>query len=78
MNITTEIYKTLLKLTVHLKIFAADDKNDKNFQRQYFSVSTDVEKLVNSNYGSFVIRSVLENLRSSIDFEPKFPLKPVR
>lgn len=78
LNVTAEIFKTLFKLMGHFRLFLPEGPNDFEYKKMLFHTSIDVQKLLEDKYGSFIIRAAVENLRKSIDFEPKFPFKAVR
>lgn len=78
LNVTAEIFQTLIKLMLNFKLFLPEGTSDREYKKLFFHTSIDIEKLLENKYGSFIIRAAVENLRKSIDFEPKFPFKAVR
>lgn len=73
-----ELFAKIRKAVFNFKIYRPEFPNDQNFQKEFFRTSIDVESFFKGVQGNFVSRVVLENFVSSIDFEPKFPLKQVR
>jgi len=69
---------TFDKVLVYLKVSFPLNDQDKNYQREFLKTTIDAERLFQGVTGNFVAKSLSENLLKSLDFEPKFPLKPVR
>lgn len=64
-------FKNITKANMYLTVTSGKDINRK------LRTVVDIEKVFNGIYGNIVIRSVMENLAKSIDFELKFPFAPV-
>lgn len=71
---STVIEKVLLYLKVNLQ----EDKTDEKYQKELVRTVIDAGKLFKGIYGNFIAKNLMENFFTSIDFEPKFPLKAVR
>jgi hypothetical protein len=54
-----------------------NDENDKNFVRELFKSTLDLEKAMKGIYGNFLLRTFFENAAKSVDFELKLPFKKV-
>lgn len=62
---------------MHIKVNFPDDPEDKNYSREFMKTSVDVRKILEGAGGNFLVRSFMENIYKSIDFELKFPIKKV-
>lgn len=66
------------KMVSTVKISVPENKKDKSFRKEVFKTSIDMDKLFNGVQGTYFAKVLLENYFTSINFEPKFPLKKVR
>lgn len=77
MNVTIFLFVVINKVIVKVSINIPEDNSDKNFRREFFRTSIDVEKIFDGIQGNFASRAFMENFYKSIDFEPKMPLEKV-
>lgn len=76
-NLTFEMGTVIDKMVLVGQFNIPEDRNDKNYQKEYYKSKVDLEKVFNGLQGGFLIRFVFENFYKCIDFEPKLPFKPV-
>lgn len=77
MNVTIEFKEVTQKLTAILTMNVPESENDQNYRREYFKSSVDVEKIFDGKFGSFIVKSFMENFIKSMEFVPKFPFEKV-
>lgn len=66
------------KIMVFVKVKIPESEKDENYRRELINTRIDMEKLFNGIQGNYLTRIAFENLMTSIDFEPTFPLKKVK
>lgn len=66
------LLKNITKVNMYLTMTHAKDPKHK------VKAVFDLKKVLNGIYSNPIIRSFMENFYKSIDFEAKFPFKPVR
>jgi hypothetical protein len=54
-----------------------EDKNDQEYQRQFFQTTIDLEKIFEGAKGSYVTKTLVDLVAINTDFELKFPMTPV-
>lgn len=78
LNITAENKFVFQKLIGYLKIYMPENPGDKEFKKEYLRMTIDHEKLLNGVFGGFVMRAFMENVKSSLNEDIKFPIKKVK
>jgi hypothetical protein len=53
------------------------DKNDKDFEWEYFKTSVDMGKAFKGIQGNYLLRAFFENLAKHADYELKLPFNKV-
>lgn len=76
-NITFESTVTILKMLVYVKVKIAEDQSGSQYKRELLKTVIDVEKLFKGSQGNFVVRAFVNNISRFMDFNMKFPIKPV-
>lgn len=77
MNITIETKEIVQKLIVFMTINVPESETDLEYRREFFKASVDAEKILDGKFGSFVVKAMMENFITSMEFNPKFPFKKV-
>lgn len=78
LNFTIHVAVAIERIKVAARIMMPRDPQDKEYQRQFFQTTIDVNNLLAGIEGSFVIKAVMENLIPSFDKIPSFPIAAVR
>lgn len=78
MNVTVTTFVEVKKVLLYLSIKLPESSNDKQYKREFLKTSFDIEKLFNGIFSNFIGRAVMENFKSTANFELKFPFKPAR
>lgn len=78
LNITIQNNYVVRKLIGYLKIHLPESSEDKEFKKEYLRLTVDHEKLFNGVVGGFIMRSFMENVKSSLDMDIKFPIRKVK
>lgn len=68
---------TILKLYLYVSVFFPASPEDGNYQKEVLKTMIDYDKIFRGISGNLFSKMILENYLKVIDFEPKFPLKPV-
>lgn len=76
-NVTVEIYKTILSLKCYLKVSQAANKFDLKYSQPGLNTVFDVASILNGAVVNPLAKPFLANFYKSIDYEPKFPFPPV-
>lgn len=76
-NITSEQIKTWKSGTCYLKVSVPDNNKSQTYSRKLLNTVVDISKVMNGVSSNVFMKSFVDNFAKSIDFEPKFPLKPV-
>ena len=76
-NSTVEIFDSLEKINVYVKVSLPEKPGDNQYRRELMSTVVDVEKLSKGIYSNGLLRVLMENFHKSINYELKFPLKKV-
>lgn len=77
LNVTVENKSLIRKLVGYAKIMLPESPDDNEFKKEFFRVTIDHEKLLKGAFGGFIMRTFMENVKSSLDTEIKFPVKKV-
>lgn len=72
-----EFYQDIEKMMLHIKVNFPDNPADSDFSREFMKTSVDVRKILEGAGGNFLVRSFMENIYKSVDFDLKFPVKKV-
>lgn len=76
-NVTFNLLETVLSMKIHLRVQLPEDENDRIFQKELLKTSIDVGKVFSGISGNFFVKSVVDSLLKSFEFEAKFPFRPV-
>lgn len=76
-NVTADVFVTVDSLKAYLRVRLPEDKNDRLFKKDLLKTSIDIEKMLSGNVANFLVKTMVENLLKSFDFEPNFPFPPV-
>lgn len=76
-NMTLELFAFVTKMMTNLRLALPESGGDKDYRREFFKVTIDMNKFFKGNSGNFMSNALMENFNKSIDFEPKFPMKKV-
>lgn len=77
MNMTFDVFETILSMKLYLRVRLPEDKSDRRFQKDLLKTSIDDGKMLSGIAANFLIKSMLDNLLKSFDFDPKLPFPPV-
>lgn len=76
-NVTFQIFETVNRALMYLKVKAAKDHNDKDCKIELVNTVIDFKKFLKGLPGHFILRGFISELMKTMDFEPKFPLPVV-
>lgn len=74
-NVSLETFVTIEKLVMYVKVFLDDGSRLKENERTFMNAVFDFEKGIYSNP---IAKAIGSNLVRSMDFDPKFPYRPVK
>lgn len=77
-DVYLQTFDVIDRIVLYLRVNVPETSNDKDFKKELFRITIDIAKLFGDGYTNFVSKIILERLRDTIDFEPKFPFKKVR
>lgn len=78
LNITIEFFKQIYNAFYYIEIRAAESKTDTNYQRILMRTSIDCQRLIKGVRGNALISHFVDPIIKSMDYDFKFPMKPVR
>lgn len=73
MTTFVETYDLISTITVRVP----DSPSDNAYSYQFLRTSSSTEKFLNGNQGNFLSAIILKEIIKHLDFELKFPMKPV-
>lgn len=68
---------TTNQIVIYFKVMLAEDKNDVVYKKELLRTSVDMDKLFRGLQSSKILKSYIDALKKSMDFEWKLPLAPV-
>lgn len=77
-NITIDLFVTIKEMIVAVCIKLPEDDSDIAYRRVFVRSTINVNRFFKDMKGSFLVKAMGENFLKSLDFEPKFPLTPVK
>lgn len=77
LNICIDFNYEVSKITIQFSIAMPKDKNDKNYERVIIKTTVNACKMFQGVLGDFVVKTVMDTLRDSADFELKCPFPKV-
>lgn len=77
LNVTAKIFQQIENMFCLVELRLPEGSSDQNFQRSFFKTSLDVNKVIKGVRGNQLISFIYDKISESVDFEMKFPLKPV-
>lgn len=76
-NVSVLLFKTWTTAKCYLKVCLSANQNDRTFSIEVLNTVLDMSKLLNGVVSNVFMKSILSSALNSIEFEPKFPFKPV-
>lgn len=76
-NVSVSLFKTWTSAKCYLKVCLAASQNDRTFSIEVLNTVFDMSKIMNGVVTNVFMKSVLGSALKSIEFEPKFPFRPV-
>lgn len=73
-NVTIQTFMKTIKVRLYVKIVV---KEDQEYRKELLRTAIDVEKLYKDLQRNVILRNYMSDLKRAMDFELKFPLKPV-
>lgn len=77
-NVSITLRRTWFTGRCYIKVSIAAHKNDRHYSILVLNTGFDLTKLFNGIISNPFTKSVLKSLLETMNFEPKFPLVPVR
>lgn len=77
-NITIVSFVKVVKVTNYGKLDIPEDQFDNDYKRNIVSTVVSLEKLLNGVNANPIARSIMKSVLEGMDFDPKFPFKPVK
>ena len=77
-NFNFYTFATLNNFRIYFSINLPENKDDVNFRKELVRTVVDYEKIVKGVFGNPIVKIFMEDIFSSMDFEPHLPIKPVR
>lgn len=76
-NLTFHLYKPMTKILIYFKMNCAENEHDWEFKREFIRTVVDGEKVAKGGRMNFFVAALVENLKRFMDFEMRFPFRPV-
>lgn len=76
-NISFVNTATITKIMLYIEIRAAEDNNDREYKRLLIKTVVDTVKATKSMQTNLFLKGFLANIVEHMDFELKFPFRPV-
>lgn len=64
-------------MLVYVKINVEENKDDRDYKKEFLRTVVDVEKLSKGGQLNFLVAGYMENVKKFLDFEIRFPFQPV-
>ena len=77
MNITINFAYEVSKVMISFSFDVPKDNNDKNFERTIIKSTINVCKMFQGVMGDFIVKTIMDVLHKSVDFELKCPFPKV-
>lgn len=77
MNISVNLAYEVSKIMISFSFAVPKDKNDKNFERIIIKSTVNVCKMFQGVMGDFIVKTIMDVLQKSVDFEMKCPFPKV-
>lgn len=76
-NLTFEMYKTMTKQLVYVKVNLAENEHDRECKRELVRTVVDPEKAFKGAQKNFFVAGFMANLNRFMDFDVIYPYQPV-
>lgn len=76
-NVTFTPFKTVTKLLAYLTVKVAEDRNDREYRKEFIRTVFDCGKLFDGSQGNPILRGIIEDLQQSFTVKIVFPMTPV-
>lgn len=76
-NVTAVTHVNVTKLFVYVSFRVPENENDREYRRELIRTVVDVEKVLNGLQSNPVVKGYVDNILKYVDFEVKFPARPV-
>lgn len=77
LNVDCDLWKNLSKVVIYAKLRIPEDSNDREFKKVFLSMTIDLRKFFNGAHSNALVKAFINAFLTSMNFEPKFPLKAV-
>lgn len=78
MNITVNFAYEVTKIMISFSFAVPKDSNDKNFERTIIKSTVNVCKMFQGVMGDFIVKTIMDVLHKSVEFEMKCPFPKVK
>lgn len=76
-NVTIVSVVTITKLLAYGQVRLPENKDDREYRREFIRTVFDVTKTLNGSQSNFLVKFFCDNVMKYADFEMKFPVGPV-
>lgn len=76
-NLTIDLSQPLTRMLVYVKVNLAQNEHDHEYKWEFLRTAFSVDKMYKEPSKNFLVAAFIENLKKFMQFEAKFPLKPV-
>lgn len=76
-SIVIQTFAEMATLKVYMQVDLAESDQDKSYSKEFVHAIVDIEKLFKGIHGNFLVKTLMDTILQSLEFELKFPMKSV-